>query len=159
MWHTHIAYMRVSWQEAGGRPRPDCQISTKKNKGEKPWEVTCVAGAKRGGRGRKAQKRKGNPIALPSSLLLNESKKRKGFWVILVFSLLNFKPRNSEDDVGDDDQPTFDQRWHTKREYVRHIRSWLPSHSKRKKKEDGGVLSLCSWSAVIPNFHEKQSSG
>ena len=52
-----------------------------------------MAGAKRGGRERKARKRKGNPMDLPSSLLLNplppflptlcalyESKKRKGFW-------------------------------------------------------------------------------
>lgn len=29
--------------------------------------------------------------------------------------LLAFKPRNPEDEVGDDDQPTFDQRWHIKK--------------------------------------------
>ena len=66
---------------------------TAKFQQKKLGEVTCVAGAKRGGRERKARKRKGNPMALPSSLLLNplphflptlralyESKKRKGFW-------------------------------------------------------------------------------
>ena len=71
-----------------GRKQLGGHAPTAKFQQKKLWEVTCVAGAKRGGR-----ERKGNPMALPSSLLLNplppflptlralyESKKRKGFW-------------------------------------------------------------------------------
>ena len=90
---------------------------------------------------------------MPTLRALYESKKRKGF---LSFRFLN--------------RETLETRLGTttslpltsgdiQKKYVRHIRSWLPSHSKRKEKKDGGVFSLCSWSPVIPNFHEKQSSG
>ena len=59
--------LRVSWQVAGGRTLPDLPYFQTTKKGE----VDCVAGTKRGGRGRKARNRKGNPLALPFSLLLN----------------------------------------------------------------------------------------
>ena len=143
-----------------GRKQVGGHAPTAKFQQKKLWEVTCVAGAKRGGR-----ERKGNPMALPSSLLLNplppflptlralyESKKRKGFWSFRFLNRETLRTRLR--------RPSY--LWPAgtyKNKYVRHIRSWLPSHSKRKEKKDGGVFSLCSWSPVIPNFHEKQSSG